>query len=288
VVVTQGSRSRASVEDRQSNEDSSAGDFLRELAFAPPSAPPALERDRSGEVLGRFRLKRLLGRGGMGEVYEAFDQKLRRRVALKLLRDEAVRSEERQRRFVREARAAAAVSHPNIAAVFEVGEVAGEVFIALEFIDGDSLRASLERAGAALPRPEAVRIVQEMLRGLTAAHATGIVHRDIKPENVMLGHDGCVKILDFGLAKLRGAPDAPDAPTASAITTRTGRILGSPAYMSPEQARGLPTDARSDVFSLGVVLFEVLAGRRPFRGPSTIDVLTAILRDKAPTVRGRQ
>ncbi|HEU4408629.1 MAG TPA: protein kinase [Polyangiaceae bacterium] len=285
-MASEGGSSGASGDGQRSDESSSAGDVLREVAFAPAVPPPAPKHDRSGERLDRFLLTGLLGRGGMGEVYAALDLTLRRKVALKLLHAEAVGDAERRRRLAREARAAAAVSHPNIAAVFEVGDVEGEVFIALELVEGRSLRASLRQAGAPLPAPEAARIAREIARGLAAAHAAGVVHRDVKPENVMLGHDGRVKVLDFGLAKLHSGPSAPDAPTASAVATRAGQILGSPGYMAPEQARGQPTDARSDVFSCGVVLFEMLAGVRPFQGPTAMDVLTAILRDAPPPLDG--
>ncbi|MCU0686984.1 MAG: serine/threonine protein kinase, partial [Polyangiaceae bacterium] len=261
-------------------------DSLRELAQAQAAAPPTPERDRTGERLGRFQITGLLGRGGMGVVYAALDLTLRRKVALKLLQPEAVGSDEQRRRFVREARAAAAVSHPNIAQIYEVGEAEGEVFLALELVEGSPLREHLRQAAGALPEPEALSIAREIARGLATAHEAGVVHRDVKPENVMLTPDGRVKILDFGLAKLHGAPNAHDGPTASAITTHAGLIVGSPGYMAPEQARGLPTNPRSDIFSLGIVLFEMLAGARPFQGPTSIDILSAILRDEPPALRG--
>lgn len=272
--------------ERETLDDSSLGSFLRAVAFAPHTEPREEERDRTGETIGRFRLTRLLGRGGMGSVYAASDLTLRREVALKLLRAEAVGNEERRRRFSSEARSAAAVSHPNIAAVFEAGEDSGEVFLVMELVAGRSLRAALEEAKGALPEGEATRIARGIARGLAAAHAAGVIHRDIKPENVMVADGDEIKILDFGLAKLRGAEDAPSAFASTDLATHEGRILGTPSYMSPEQARGLPADARSDVFAFGVVVFEMLAGKRPFRGETVTDVLAAIVRDEPPELEG--
>jgi tRNA A-37 threonylcarbamoyl transferase component Bud32/tetratricopeptide (TPR) repeat protein len=261
-------------------DSSSVGSFLREVAFAPHIEPPGGGLDRTGETFGRFKLTKLLGRGGMGVVYAASDQTLQREVALKLLRAEAAPNEERRRRFLREARSGAALRHPNIAAVLEAGEIDGEVFLAMERVAGRSLRAVLQAARGALSAVEAARIAREIARGLAAAHEAGVIHRDIKPENVMIGDRGAVKIVDFGLAKLCGAEDAPSAFASTDLATREGGILGTTSYMSPEQARGLPADARSDVFALGVVLFEMLAGELPFRGETRTDVLAAILRDE--------
>jgi eukaryotic-like serine/threonine-protein kinase len=241
----------------------------------------------TGRVLGHFRVLAELGRGGMGVVYRARDEKLGREVALKVLPPAFTNDEERRRRFLREARSAAAVVHPNIATVFEVGDSDGLIFLAMELVDGESLRSRL--AGGPVAVAESVRIARCMARALAKAHAAGIVHRDIKPDNVLLGDDGQVKILDFGLAKLRaqtidaavasGSDTAvQQAETASHIT-EDGRILGTPGYMSPEQARGKPVDARTDVFALGVVLYELLSGRQPFPGETTMDRLIAVSRD---------
>jgi eukaryotic-like serine/threonine-protein kinase len=236
--------------------------------------------DLVGQSLAHFRIVEKLGEGGMGVVYRATDEKLRRSVALKVLPDSFAQDEDRRRRFLREARSAAAVTHANIATVHEVGEADGHVFIAMELVEGETLRARLENG---LSVAESVRIAKEIARGLARAHEKGIVHRDLKPENVMLTRHDEVKILDFGLAKAREER----VPTASALEnadtetnlTREGKLLGTPGYMSPEQARGQEVDARTDVFAFGVVLYEMLTGERPFVGGTTQDVLTAVMRD---------
>jgi eukaryotic-like serine/threonine-protein kinase len=237
-----------------------------------------------GQLLGRFQIVDRLGEGGMGVVYRARDEQLRRTVALKVLPAAVVRDEERRRRFLREARSAAAVSHANIATVYEVGEADGRVYIAMELVQGSTLRERV--AAGALPFAEVLAIGREIARGLVEAHAAGVVHRDLKPENVVVSDGNHVKILDFGLAKLEEPeaeePVSGDAPTANAHATEEGRILGTPGYMSPEQARGLPVDARSDLFALGIVLYELATGRRPFGGKTTMDLLMAISRDPAP------
>jgi len=233
-----------------------------------------------GRSLAHFHVEEELGGGGMGIVYRATDEKLRRHVALKVLRESFSKDEERRRRFLREARSAAAVTHANIATVYEVGETEGQIFIAIELVEGETLRARIDRG---LSVAEGVRIAREIARGLARAHEKGIVHRDLKPENVMITRHGEVKILDFGLAKLREPAATSDSAVADAQTasnlTGEGRLLGTPAYMSPEQARGLAVDARTDVFSFGVVLYEMVSGCRPFVGQTTQDVLAAIMRD---------
>jgi tetratricopeptide (TPR) repeat protein len=235
--------------------------------------------DLIGQTLAQFRIESKLGEGGMGVVYRATDTRLRREVALKVLPDALAGDDERKRRFLREARSAAAVTHPNIATVYDVGEAAGHVFIAMELVAGETLRDRMEPG---LTRKEAVRIAKEIARGLRRAHEKGVVHRDLKPENVMVTPDGEVKILDFGLAKLREG-DVGDAGALAEGDTRSqvtadGRIMGTPPYMSPEQAQGRgDVDARSDVFSFGVMLYEMLAGVRPFRGSTTVEVLYGVL-----------
>jgi serine/threonine protein kinase len=235
----------------------------------------AVDKGLIGHKVGRYRIARLLGKGGMGRVYEARDEDLRRPVALKLLPASVADNEERRQRFLREARSAAAVTHPNVAVVYEVGESEGRVYIAMELIGGRSLRELLAHP---LAVAEALRIANSVALGLAAAHESGVVHRDLKPENVMVTSKGDVKILDFGLAKLHEAGSLTvlgEAKTEQQITEE-GRVLGTPAYMSPEQARGETVDARSDVFSFGVVLYEMVAGVRPFRGTTAVAILLAV------------
>ena len=258
-------------------------------SVADPSADTALagasggersaDDDRSGEILGRFRLVEKIGEGGMGVVYSAEDQRLGRTVALKILPREAVGREDRRRRFLREARAASAVLHPNIATIFEVGEHGGEVFLAMEHVAGETLRRALSREGA-LPIRRALTIALDVAKGLAKAHAASIVHRDLKPENVMIARDGEVKILDFGLAK-RVSEGEPGAGEPVDLATIEGQILGTVGYMSPEQALGAAVDLRTDVFSLGVVLYEMLTGTRPFAGETRMATLVATQRDPA-------
>ncbi|MGD8377737.1 MAG: serine/threonine-protein kinase, partial [Acidobacteriota bacterium] len=241
-----------------------------------------------GKTLSHFRILSQLGEGGMGVVYEAEDTKLGRKVALKVLPPERVGDEERRLRFLREARTAAAISHPHIAAIHEIDETEGVVFIAMELVEGETLRAVLQRGVP--PLHKSLRFAAEIAEALAAAHQANIVHRDLKPENVMIRPDGHVKLLDFGLAKLReeAADDAASTrmETLSAEMTREGKVLGTAAYMSPEQARGQPVDFRSDLFSFGIVLYEMSTGRSPFQGPSVTDTLSAIVRDQpAPMTR---
>jgi len=220
----------------------------------------------------------------MGEVYLAEDLNLRRKVALKVLSGDVTHSEERVKRFKQEAYAASALSHPNILVVYEIGQDNGTHYIAMEFVEGESVR--LRIAGRTLPVPEALDIGIQAAGALAAAHKDGIVHRDIKPENIMIREDGYLKLLDFGLAKLvepqLAGPDT--MATSDSFTTKTGTILGTVAYMSPEQVRGQIVDARSDIFSLGVVLYEMVAGQRPFSGQTSADVFAAVLTREPPSL----
>jgi len=234
--------------------------FLRDVARMDSRTPPISLVP--GARLGPYRVVDLLGRGGMGVVYRAVDTRLSREVALKVLPG-SVAGDERRRRFLREARSAAAINHPNVATIYEVGEVDDHVFLAMELVEGETLRVRI--AAGALGIDEGARIAREIARGLAPAHAKGIVHRDLKPENVMLTALGDVKVLDFGLAKLR-APSGgtPDESLAHRETeTREGAVMGTPAYMAPEQAMGAAVDARADVFALGIVLYEMVTGVRP-------------------------
>ncbi|HEX8791479.1 MAG TPA: protein kinase, partial [Polyangiaceae bacterium] len=240
--------------------------------------------ERDPERIAHFRIVGRIGRGGMGIVYRAQDERLARPVALKVLPPGFEQDRDRRSRFLREARAAAAVAHPNIATVHEIGEEDGRVFIAMELVEGVTLRSMLENGP--LPPASVVRIGLQIARALAKAHAAGVVHRDLKPDNVMIGEDLHAKVLDFGLAKVTG-PGASGIETPSAIergetATREGVLLGTPQYMSPEQAKGRPIDARSDVFSLGIVLYEMVAGKRPFDGVSVAEVIIAIDRDPPP------
>jgi serine/threonine protein kinase/Tol biopolymer transport system component len=232
-----------------------------------------------GTKLGRYEIRSLLGIGGMGEVYLAEDTVLRRRVAIKLLTGDYTRSEEKLRRFEREAYAASSLNHPNIVTIYEIASEGDLHFIATEYVDGQSLRQYLR--AAQLELREVLEMAIQVVSALTAAHEAGIVHRDIKPENIMRRRDGYLKVLDFGLAKLtdEGGSSETDAeaPTQAMIKTEPGRVMGTINYMSPEQARGRDVDARSDIFSVGVVLYEMVAGRRPFAGDTKSDVLAAVL-----------
>ncbi len=234
-------------------------------------------------TLAHYRIVAKIGAGGMGEVFLAEDSRLRRKVALKLLPPEFTHDKQRLHRFEQEAQTASALNHPNIVTIYEVGAEAGVNFIATEFIDGQTLRQKM-RSGL-LPLSETLDIAQQVTSALVAAHQAGIVHRDIKPENIMVRPDGLAKVLDFGLAKLSApATDAIDheANTIAQGLTRPGIILGTLHYMSPEQVRGQRLDARSDIFSFGAVLYELLTGQGPFVRPTNSDVIAAILAEPTP------
>ncbi len=232
-----------------------------------------------GQTLSHYRILRPLGAGGMGEVYEAEDTKLGRRVALKVLPAETARDPQRRERFEREAKAVAALNHPNIVTLYSVEEATGVSFITLELVEGQTLRQVLTRGG--LPLGKLLELAVPLAEALAAAHRQGITHRDLKPENVLVGRDGKVKVLDFGLAKVAEQPG--EAGEATRLPTRSitgeGRIVGTVAYMSPEQAEGRPVDPRSDVFALGIILYEMSTGERPFKGDTSMSLLSSILKD---------
>jgi serine/threonine-protein kinase len=254
-------------------------DFLRAVARAPAARPPPAETAEPTRV-AQFRIVERIGRGGMGIVYRAEDEKLERVVALKVLPEDFDDDASRKRRFLREARVAASLAHANVATVHEVGEADGRIFIAMELVEGRTLRHVLD--GDRLAIPEALRITREIVRGVSLAHERGIAHRDLKPDNVMVRDDGVVKVLDFGLAKPVDVTPR-DAETMS--WTQEGRILGTPGYMSPEQATGRPVDVRTDVFAIGVLLYEMLTGKRPFVGDTSMDILMATSRDEPVPIR---
>ena len=260
-----------------------AGDFIEQPAIA-HDAYVLLGDDARGDVareIGPYRIVERLGAGGMGEVYLAQDTRLSRLVALKLLPVYFASDETRLRRFQSEARAASALNHPNILTIHEVGEGDGVYFIATEFIDGKTIGELMRDHELSLE--EILDCVEQVASALAVAHSAGIVHRDIKPENVMRRHDGLLKILDFGIAKLL-EPKTPDYlhETAAPVTqTEMGLVLGTVNYMSPEQARGLAVDERTDIWSLGVVLYEMLSGKLPFSGATRMDTMVAIL-DRPP------
>jgi len=224
---------------------------------------------------GHYQINTLLGAGGMGEVYLADDTKLGRKVAIKFLNEKYSKDEELLNRFIQEAKAASALNHPNLITVYEIGEHDGSHYIATEYIDGHTLR---DRMKERLTFDDALSIAIQTAEALSAAHQAGIVHRDIKPDNIMVRSDGYVKVLDFGLAKLTEIEDnGSEEQTRKLVKTQPGVVMGTATYMSPEQARGKPTDARSDVFSFGVVLYELVTGRVPFSGETMTDTLSSII-----------
>jgi len=236
-----------------------------------------------GQRLGPYEIVAPLGSGGMGEVYRARDPRLGREVAVKVIRTEGEPTPDRLRRFEEEARAVAALSHPNVVTVHDVGTHEGRPYLVLELLDGTTLRARLQRGP--MPPARVLEIALDICRGLEAAHSRGLVHRDLKPANLLLTADGRLKILDFGLAKLSRDDGNGSSHDATASATPSGLLMGTVGYLSPEQARGLPADARSDLFALGAVLYEMLAGRRAFDGASPADTVTAILEREPPPLR---
>ncbi len=231
-----------------------------------------------GQTFSHYRIINRIGAGGMGEVYLAEDARLGRKLAIKLLPEQFTQDADRVRRFEQEAKAASALNHPNIITIYDIGQHEQTHFIATEYIEGDVLRSRLNSGSLSLS--ETLDIVVQCVSALQAAHQAGIIHRDIKPENIMLRPDGYVKVLDFGLAKLTQNEEATgelDGPTRSLFETQPGLVMGTIAYMSPEQARAQHLDGRSDIFSLGVVLYEMIAGQRPFLGATTSDIIASLL-----------
>src|SRR5215204_5613279 len=243
-----------------------------------------------GEKIGHYKVQSSIGAGGMGEIYRASDTRLRRDVAIKILPESLIKDVSAIERFRREAYAASALNHPNILTIFDIGEHEKTHFIATEFVEGETLRQKIQSARLRLT--EILEIAIQTAGALVAAHEAGIIHRDIKPENIMIRRDGYVKVLDFGIAKLSEpspaladgfsaattvVSDQSEAQTVVQSITAKGMILGTAFYMSPEQARALKVDARSDVFSLGAVIYEMTARRLPFSGATIADVIASIL-----------
>lgn len=235
----------------------------------------------SGTKLGPYEIQSLVGAGGMGEVYRVHDSRLDRTVAVKILPASFSADRERLNRFAQEARAAAALNHPNILSIFDIGEQGGAPYVVSELLEGETLRARLKTGP--LPIRRVIDYALQVARGLAAAHEKGIVHRDLKPENLFITNDGRVKILDFGLAKLTKpeANESGDAPTVQ-VATEAGLVMGTAGYMSPEQVRGKAADNRSDIFAFGTILYEMISGKRAFHGESAADTMSAILKEETP------
>jgi serine/threonine protein kinase len=244
---------------------------------------------QTGSRLGRYEIRSQIGAGVMGDVYQARDIELDRIVALKVLPAAVASDQQRMRRFIQEAKAASSLNHQNIITIYEIGETDSTRFIATEFIDGVTLRQQLKRLRLSLS--ETLEIGIQIATGLAAAHEAGIVHRDVKPENVMLrNRDGFVKLLDFGLVKLTETSTTTtdtEAPTRALVNTDAGTVMGTVLYMSPEQARGKSVDERTDIWSLGVILYEMVTGVVPFRGESSADVIASIVRTNPDQITQR-
>ncbi|MGA8312419.1 MAG: serine/threonine-protein kinase, partial [Terriglobales bacterium] len=235
----------------------------------------------SGSKLGPYEIVALLGAGGMGEVYRARDSRLKREVAIKVLPQTLSLDADRLRRFEQEALATAALNHPNILAVFDIGTSEGSPYVVSELLEGETLRERVRTGPIAVRK--ALDYALQIAHGLAAAHEKGIIHRDLKPENLFVTRDGRVKILDFGLAKLTQAESGSHTslPTAT-HGTEAGMVLGTAGYMSPEQVRGKALDPRSDIFSFGAILYEMLSGKRAFHGDTPADTMSAILKEDPP------
>jgi serine/threonine protein kinase/Tol biopolymer transport system component len=274
---------RSEVESLIASHEQS-GSFIDKPAFEAAASMLAGERAElsPGQSIASYEVISFISRGGMGEVYLAEDKRLGRKVALKLLPASFTTNDDRLRRFEQEARAASALNHPNIITIYEIRQAADSHVIATEFVEGETLRHRLSRWPLTLS--EALNVAIQVADALSAAHKAGIIHRDIKPENIMLRPDGYVKVLDFGLAKLSEQASPAVAAEAPTIQVRTGSgiVIGTAGYMSPEQARGLGVDSRSDIFSLGAVIYEMIARRKPFEGDTPSDTLASILKTEPP------
>lgn len=252
--------------------------FLEQPLLSEPLAGYDRWQLSEGQKLSHYRVISPIATGGMGEVYLAEDERLHRRVALKILPTMIFGNKERLRRFKREAKVVSALNHPNILTLYEFGTEENIHFLACELVQGETLRARLD--SSALEISEALDIASQAAMALRAAHEAGVIHRDIKPENIMIRNDGYVKVLDFGLAKPAEGNTADWSHMSFSFLSQPGIVMGTPTYLSPEQARSMVVDEKSDLFSLGVVLYEMLAGFAPFRGETTTDVIAAILQEE--------
>ena len=258
--------------------------FAHDEYFPVPAILGELQEGPS--AVGHYVIGEKIGSGGMGDVFRAQDQRLGRAVALKFIRPVYASDPDRMRRFDQEARAAAALNHPNILAVFDCGVHQGSPFIVTELLTGHTLRTRL--SAGRLPVRQALDYGLQIAEGLIAAHEKHIVHRDLKPENIFLTAEGRVKILDFGIAKLSPCGESAHSLNTMETQTRMGMVLGTAAYMSPEQLRCRPVDGRSDLFSLGALLYEMLSGHRAFHGDTDVDTITAVLRDNPPELNAER
>ena len=254
--------------------------FIEEPALEVAAKMIAHEKPESllGQQLGSYQILSLLGTGGMGVVYKARDTRLKRSVAIKVLPADQVSDPERKRRFIQEARAASALNHPNIITIHDIGSEGGIDFIVMEYVAGKTLDQLIPRKGMRLN--ETLKLAIQMADALAKAHSAGIIHRDLKPTNVMVTDDGLVKVLDFGLAKLTEVESDEGGTRTTQLQTEEGTIVGTVSYMSPEQAEGKKVDARSDIFSFGAVLYEMVTGQKAFQGDSKMSTLAAILKQE--------
>src|SRR5712692_458974 len=239
-------------------------------------------------LLGPYEILSLIGAGGMGEVYRARDKRLNRDVAIKVLGEGLTKDQDRRARFEREARAVAALNHPNIVSLFDIGTEGDILYTVSELVEGESLRALLRRGS--VPLRKIIDIAVQLADGMAAAHSAGITHRDLKPENVMVARDERVKILDFGLARQAGRETAATSPEQGTLTvhdTQPGTVMGTVNYMSPEQACGFPVNYHSDQFSFGLILYELVSGTRAFQKETTVHTLAAIISEEPPPIKTR-
>ena len=274
---------RSEVESLLKESDASTGFLSNSPLKSPPLLLGMALAPHAGQTFGGYQLQTLLGIGGIGEVYLAHDTKLRRDVAIKVLPQEFTSDPHRLARFEREARMLATVNHPNICGIYGVDEEAGVRYLVLELVDGETLAAMLAESAGPLPVDDALEIARQIAEALEAAHERGVIHRDLKPSNVKITSGHVVKVLDFGLAKTVGASGAASDLTHASeveIGGRPGQVMGTAAYMSPEQARGLPVDKRTDIWAFGVVLFEMISGARPFKGETASDTIAGILKSE--------